>query len=282
MDWLLALKAIILGIVEGLTEFLPVSSTGHLILVNNLIDFNINHVKVFMIVIQMGAIFAVLIEFRARIFKTLSGIMTDAIAQRFSLNVIVACLPVIILAKILGEFIESRMFTPIIVACAFIIGGIIILIAEAIAEKTDWQTARIQSLDDLNWRDSLKVGLAQCLAVLFPGTSRSGATIIGGMLMGIPRKVATEFSFYLALVVLSGAAIYSLFKDRHNLHLEDANYWGLGLFSAFISAYFCIRWLLKFVATHRFTSFAWYRIVFGAFILLSDWQGWVDWGQKVG
>ena len=282
MDWLLALKAIILGIVEGLTEFLPVSSTGHLILANSLINFNINHVKVFMIVIQMGAIFAVLIEFRARILKTLTGITTDATAQRFSVNVLVACLPVIILAKFLGDFIESTMFTPIAVACAFIIGGIIILFAEGKAAETDWQNARIQSLDDLNWRDSLKVGLAQCLAVLFPGTSRSGATIIGGMLMGIPRKIATEFSFYLALVVLSGAAVYSLLKDRHNLHLEDASYWGLGLLAAFISAFFCIRWLLKFVATHRFTGFAWYRIVFGAFILLSHWQGWIDWSQKVG
>ena len=282
MDWLLALKAIILGIVEGLTEFLPVSSTGHLILANSLINFNINHVKVFMIVIQMGAIFAVLIEFRVRIFKTIVGIKADATAQRFAVNVIVACLPVIILAKILGDFIESTMFTPLVVACAFIVGGIIILFAEALAAKTDWSTARIQTIDDLNWRDSLKVGLAQCLAVLFPGTSRSGATIIGGMLMGIPRKVATEFSFFLALVVLSGAAIYSLIKDRHNLHLEDASYWGLGLLSAFISAYFCIRWLLKFVATHRFTGFAWYRIAFGAFILLSNWQGWIDWSQKVG
>ena len=282
MDWLLALKAIILGIVEGLTEFLPVSSTGHLILANALIDFNINHVKVFMVVIQMGAIFAVLIEFRARIIKTLAGLTTDALAQRFAVNVIVACLPVIILAKVLGDFIESKMFTPLVVACAFIVGGIIILFAEGLAAKTDWQRARIQTLDDLNWRDSLKVGLAQCLAVLFPGTSRSGATIIGGMLMGIPRKVATEFSFYLALVVLSGAAIYSLIKDRHNLHLEDASYWGLGLLAAFVSAYFCIRWLLRFVATHKFTGFAWYRIVFGGFILLSSWQGWIDWSQKVG
>ncbi len=282
MDWLLALKAIILGIVEGLTEFLPVSSTGHLILANSLINFNINHVKIFMIVIQMGAIFAVMIEFRARIFTTLTGITNDRTAQRFAINVIVACLPVIILAKLLGDFIESTMFTPIVVACAFIIGGIIILFAEVAAGKTDWQKARIQSIDDLNWRDSLKVGLAQCLAVLFPGTSRSGATIIGGMLLGIPRRVATEFSFYLALVVLSGAAIYSLIKDRHSLHLEDASYWGLGLLAAFISAYLCIRWLLKFVATHRFTGFAWYRIVFGAFILLSSWQGWIDWSQKVG
>ena len=282
MDWLLALKAIILGIVEGLTEFLPVSSTGHLILANSLLNFNISHVKVFMIVIQMGAIFAVLIEFRARIFKTLAGIATDSVAQRFAVNVVVACLPVIILAKLLGDFIEAKMFTPIVVACAFIIGGIIILFAEAAAAKTDWQSARVQSLDDLNWRDSLKVGLAQCLAVLFPGTSRSGATIIGGMLIGIPRKVATEFSFYLALVVLSGAAFYSLYKDRHNLNLEDASYWGLGLLAAFVSAYFCIRWLLRFVATHSFVGFAWYRIVFGVFILLSDWQGWIDWSQKVG
>ena len=282
MDWLLALKAIIMGIVEGLTEFLPVSSTGHLILANSLINFNINNVKVFMIVIQMGAIFAVLIEFRERILKTLAGLMTDPLAQRFAVNVVIACLPVLILAKVFGEFIEAKMFTPIVVASAFIIGGVIILFAEAAAAKTDWQSARVQSLDDLNWRDSLKVGLAQCLAVLFPGTSRSGATIIGGMLFGIPRKVATEFSFYLALVVLSGAAVYSLFKDRHNLHLEDASYWGLGLFAAFISAYFCIRWLLKFVATHRFTGFAWYRIVFGTFILLSYNQGWIDWGQKVG
>ncbi len=282
MDWLLALKAIVMGIVEGLTEFLPISSTGHLILANSLINFNISHVKVFMIVVQMGAIFAVLIEFRARIFKTLAGLMNDPVAQRFAINVVLACLPVVVLAKLLGDFIESKMFTPVVVACAFIIGGIIILFAEAAAAKTDWQSARIQSLDDLNWQDSLKVGLAQCLAVLFPGASRSGSTIIGGMLFGIPRKVATEFSFYLALVVLSGAALYSLFKDRHNLHIEDASYWGLGLLAAFISAYFCIRWLLKFVSTHSFTGFAWYRIIFGAFILLSYSQGWIDWSQKVG
>ncbi len=282
MDWLLALKAIIMGLMEGFTEFLPISSTGHLILVNSLVNFNINNVKIFMIVIQMGAIFAVLIEFRSRISETLAGITTDPIAQRFAVNVVIGCLPVVLLAKFFGDFIESKMFTPIVVACAFIIGGVIILFAESVAAKTNWQNARIQSLDDLNWRDALKVGLAQCLAVLFPGASRSGSTIIGGMLMGIPRKVATEFSFYLALVVLSGAAFYSLFKDRHNLHLEDANYWAIGLLAAFVSAYLCIRWLLKFVSTHSFSGFAWYRIVFGAFILLSYSQGWIDWSQKVG
>jgi undecaprenyl-diphosphatase len=282
MDWILALKAIILGLVEGFTEFLPISSTGHLILANSLLNFNIDHVKSFMVVVQMGAIFAVLIEFRMRIVNTISGIGKDAIAQRFAINVMVACLPVIVLAKIFGDFIESKMFTPLVVALAFIIGGVVILFVESISAKTNWQNARIQTLDDLNWRDALKVGLAQCLAVLFPGTSRSGATIIGGMLLGIPRKVATEFSFFLALVVLSGAGVYSLIKDRHFLLVSDAGYWGLGLLAAFASAYFCIRWLIKFVSTHSFTGFAWYRIAFGGFILLSYWQGWIDWSQKVG
>ena len=281
MDLILLGKAVILGVVEGLTEVLPISSTGHLILVGDLLNFNDERGKAFEVIIQFGAILAVCWEFREKLWNVASTLTVSSASRRFVLNLLIASIPAMGLAFIFGKHIKAVLFAPIPVASAFIVGALVIFWAEYRQKKMDLAKSHIHSVDDLTPLDALKVGIAQC-AALIPGTSRSGATIIGGMLLGIPRRVATEFSFYLALVVLSGAAIYSLIKDRHSLHLEDASYWGLGLLSAFISAYFCIRWLLKFVATHRFTGFAWYRIVFGAFILLSNWQGWIDWSQKVG
>lgn len=292
MDWILASKALILGIVEGLTEFLPISSTGHLILVGDLLNFNDEKGKIFEIVIQFGAILAVCWEFRAKIISVLRGLFRDDSANRFAINVIIATMPAIILALTLGKKIKHYLFKPVPVALAFIIGGLVILWVErrqarsgalanpranVLLEKAKAATPRVDSVDDLTRMDALKVGLAQCLAVLFPGTSRSGATIIGGLLFGLSRKAATEFSFFLAIPVIFGATVYELYKARSALSATDLGTFGIGFVAAFISAFFCVRWLLKFVATHDFKAFAWYRIAFGLIVLLTAFTGWVQW-----
>jgi undecaprenyl-diphosphatase len=291
MDIVLALKAVILGIVEGLTEFLPISSTGHLILAGQLLDFNDEKGKIFEIVIQFGAILAVCWEFRRRIGSVLRGLTSDPKAQRFAINVIVATVPAIVLALIFGKWIKAHLFNPVTVAMAFIVGGLVILWAErrdarrgmssdpranALLEAAKAGAPRVESVDDLNWRDALKVGLAQCLA-LVPGTSRSGATIIGGMLFGLSRQVATEFSFFLAIPVIFGATVYELYKARALLSADDLGIFGIGFVFAFVSAFLCIRWLLRFVATHDFKPFAWYRIVFGLIVLATAWSGLIAW-----
>ncbi len=291
MDIALAIKAIILGIVEGLTEFLPISSTGHLILAADLLDFNDNKGKIFEVVIQLGAILAVCWEYRQRIINVIRGLGSDRVAQRFAVNVIVATTPAIVLALIFGSYIKHALFNPLVVACAFIVGGLVILWAEhlesrrgktsdprgnALLEAAKAGAPRVESIDDLHWRDALKVGLAQC-AALIPGTSRSGATIIGGMLFGLSRKVATEFSFFLAIPVIFGATVYELVKARSILSVADLGTFGIGFVAAFISAFFCVRWLLKFVATHDFKPFAWYRIVFGLIVLLTAYTGLIEW-----
>ncbi|RDK12107.1 undecaprenyl-diphosphate phosphatase [Cupriavidus lacunae] len=291
MEIALALKAVILGIVEGLTEFLPISSTGHLILAGQLLDFNDEKGKIFEIVIQFGAILAVCWEFRARIGKVVRGLGSDPLAQRFAVNVIVASVPAIVLALIFGKWIKSHLFNPITVAMAFIVGGVVILLAEwrdarrgtvshprgnALLEAAKAGAPRIESVDDLNWRDALKVGLAQCFA-LVPGTSRSGATIIGGMLFGLSRQVATEFSFFLAIPVIFGATVYELYKARALLSADDLGIFAVGFVFAFLSAFLCVRWLLRFIATHDFKPFAWYRIAFGIVVLVTAYSGLVSW-----
>lgn len=291
MDIALALKAVILGIVEGLTEFLPISSTGHLILVADLLDFNDEKGKIFAIVIQFGAILAVCWEFRARIASVVRGLTTEPRAQRFAINVIVATAPAIVLAFIFGKWIKAHLFNPITVAAAFIVGGLVILWAEhrearrgkvsdprgnALLEAAKAGAPRVESVDDMDWRDALKVGLAQCFA-LIPGTSRSGATIIGGMLFGLSRKVATEFSFFLAIPVIFGATVYELYKERALLSADDLGIFAIGFLFAFLSAFLCVRWLLRFVATHDFKPFAWYRIAFGIVVLATAQFGWVAW-----
>ncbi|MFM6985284.1 MAG: undecaprenyl-diphosphate phosphatase [Hydrogenophaga sp.] len=272
MDLMLLIKAAIMGVVEGLTEFLPISSTGHLILAGSLLAFTDAKAKVFEIAIQTGAILAVIIVYWQRLHATVVGLPTQRQAQRFALNVLIAFIPAVVLGLLFGKAIKAHLFTPLVVATTFIIGGFIILWAE----RRPASTTRIHSVDDLTPWDALKLGLVQCLA-LVPGTSRSGATIIGGMLLGLSRKTATDFSFYLAIPTLIGAGAYSLYKDRALLSVDDVPLFAVGLLFAFISAWLCIRWLLRYVASHSFVPFAWYRIAFGGLILLTAWTGWVDW-----
>lgn len=287
MDIYLLVKALILGLVEGLTEFLPISSTGHLILAGDLLNFNDEKGKAFEVIIQFGAILAVCWEYRQKLWGTMAGITSKSTAQRFAVNVIVATIPAITLALLLGKHIKAVLFAPIPVASAFIVGALIIFWAEARQKKIDTHNdhsiliARdIQSVDDLRWRDALKIGLAQC-AALIPGTSRSGATIIGGMLLGVPRQVATEFSFFLAIPVIAGATLYELVKLRHVLGETSWGSFGpvlaVGFVVSFVSAFMCIRWLIRYVASHDFRAFAWYRIIFGLLVLLTAATGWVQW-----
>ncbi len=272
MDIALWIKAAIMGIVEGLTEFLPVSSTGHLILAGSLLDFTGDKVKVFEIAIQTGAIFAVILIYWPRLRDTVATITTSRQAQRFALNVGVAFLPAVVLGLLFGKVIKAHLFTPVVVASTFILGGLIILWVERRAQPP----VRVHSVDEMSLLDALKVGLVQCLA-LVPGTSRSGATIIGGMLFGLSRKAATEFTFFLAIPTLIGAGAYSLVKERALLSMADVPLFGIGLVFSFLSAWLCVRWLLRYVSTHDFVPFAWYRIAFGIVVLVTAWTGWVDW-----
>jgi undecaprenyl-diphosphatase len=271
MDFTPLLHALVLGIVEGLTEFLPVSSTGHLILAGDLLHFNDEKGKLFEIVIQSGAILAVCWEYRARIAGVLGGLRRDAAAQRLVLNLFIAFLPLAILGLLFKKAIEAHLFQPVPVALAFIVGAFVILWAEKREHRI-----RIDSVDELDVIDAFKLGLAQALA-LIPGTSRSGATIIGGLLFGLSRRAATEFSFFLAIPTLLAATAYLLFKERALLSADDLGMWSVGFVAAFVSAFFCVRWLLRFISTHDFTIFAWYRIAFGI-VVLATWQmGLVDW-----
>jgi undecaprenyl-diphosphatase len=263
--------ALILGVVEGLTEFLPISSTGHLILVGDLLGFNDDRGKLFEIAIQSAAIFAVCVEYRHRLMATLCGWRREPKAQQLILNLAVAFLPAALLGLAFAHSIKTHLFAPVPVALAFIIGGLIILWAEKRAHQE-----RVCSVDDLSWHDALKVGCLQCFA-LIPGTSRSGATIIGGLLCGFSRRTATEFSFFLAIPTLLAATAYDLYKGRDLLRLADVGLWAVGFVASFISAFLCVRWLLRFISQHDFTPFAWYRIVFGLIVLLTAHFGWVDW-----
>ncbi|MGZ8292312.1 MAG: undecaprenyl-diphosphate phosphatase [Telluria sp.] len=275
MDITILFKAVIMGLVEGLTEFLPISSTGHLILAGSLLNFTDEKAKVFEIVIQAGAIMAVCYEYRRKIYSVFSGLTHDPKSQRFVLNVAVAFLPLAILGLIFGKMIKAALFSPVPVALAFIVGGVIIPWVER-RHKTHPPAIRFENVDDMSMLDALKVGIAQA-AALIPGTSRSGATIIGAMAFGLPRKVATEFSFFLAIPTLILATIYSLIKERHLLTLADLPVFTLGSISAFISAFMCVRWLLRYISTHDFRVFAWYRILFGMVVLASSHYGWVVW-----
>jgi undecaprenyl-diphosphatase len=271
----LLIKAAVMGIVEGLTEFLPISSTGHLILAGALLGFDDEKAKVFDIAIQTGAIFAVILVYWQKLRDTLVALPTEKQAQQFALNVLVAFVPAVLLGLLFGKAIKAHLFTPVVVASTFIIGGFVILWAER-RQATNPATARIHAVEAMTMMDALKVGLVQCLAMV-PGTSRSGATIIGGMLLGLSRKAATDFSFYLAIPTLIGAGAYSLYKDRALLSAADLPLFGVGLLFAFVSAWLCIRWLLRYIATHSFVPFAWYRIVFGVVVLVTAQMGWVTW-----
>ena len=271
MDPILLLKALILGIVEGLTEFLPISSTGHLILAGDLLSFNDDRGKLFEIVIQSGAILAVVWEYRARLMVVVRGAFNDKAAQKFILNLFIAFLPLAILGLLFGKAIKANLFNPIAVATSFILGAFVILWAE----KRE-HTIRVQNVEDMSTLDALKMGFAQAVA-LIPGTSRSGSTIIGGLLFGLSRKAATEFSFFLAIPTLGAATVYQLYKERALLNADDIGMWIVGFISAFASAFLCVRWLLRFISSHDYVPFAWYRIVFGIVVLLSAQFGWVQW-----
>ncbi len=271
MDTLLRIKALILGIVEGLTEFLPISSTGHLILAGDLLNFNDERGKLFEIVIQSGAILAVVWEYREKLLSVSRRVFSDADAQRFVLNVAIAFVPLAALGLLFGKAIKAHLFNPLTVAATFILGAFVILWAEKREHRI-----RVESVDDMNWLDALKLGIAQAFA-LIPGTSRSGATIIGGMLFGLSRKAATEFSFFLAIPTLIIASLYQLYKERALLSADDLGMWGVGFVAAFVSAFLCVRWLLRYISSHDFTVFAWYRIAFGI-VVLATWQfGVVEW-----
>ena len=283
MDWTLALKAALMGIVEGLTEFLPISSTGHLILAGSLLDFTGETVKVFEIAIQTGAMLAVIWEYRQRLAATVTGLATEPAARRFALNVVVAFLPAVVFGLLLGKIVKAHLFHPVPVALAFIVGGLVILWVERRHRRLfgdrDLQgarRARVETVDDMSGLDALKVGLVQCLA-LIPGTSRSGATIIGAMMFGFSRKCATEFSFFLGIPTLMGAGAYSVWKQRDLLQWSDLPMFAIGTVFAFFSAWLCIRWLIRYVSTHDFTVFAWYRIVFGLVVLATAYTGLVEW-----
>ncbi len=274
MDFTLALKALIMGIVEGLTEFLPISSTGHLILAGSLLDFNGESAKVFDIAIQTGAIFAVILVYWQRLRDTMRGLGNEPQAQRFAVNVAIGFVPAVAVGLLLGKAIKEHLFTAEVVAITLVIGGFIILWAE----RRQASVVRVNSVDEMTPWDALKVGLVQCIAMI-PGTSRSGATIIGGMLLGLSRKAATDYSFFLAIPTLIGAGMYSMFKDRALLTMDDVPLFSIGLVASFLSAWLCVRWLLRYISTHDFTMFAWYRIGFGLIILATAYTGLVAWGS---
>lgn len=271
VDIVLLLKAAIMGVVEGLTEFLPVSSTGHLILAGHLLGFDDAKAKTFDMAIQTGAILAVVIVYWQKIRATLAALPTQPQARRFAANVFIAFVPAVAVGLLLGKAIKAHLFTPPVVALALVAGALVIFWAERREHA-----ARIQHVEDMRPLDALKVGLVQCVAMV-PGVSRSGATIIGGMLMGLSRQAATDFSFFLAIPTLVGAGAYSLYKDRALLSWSDAPLFAVGLLFAFVSAWLCVRWLLRYIAHHSFVPFAWYRIAFGLLVLLSWATGWVNW-----
>ena len=257
-------NAFILGIVEGLTEFLPVSSTGHLILAADLLGATEERWTVFNLVIQTGAMLAVVWEYRARFFRI------DIPLYR---NLVIAFIPAAVLGLTFGGLIKTHLFHPVPVAIAFIVGALIIFWAERRSSRS-----RVEETREMTWLDALKVGIAQC-AALIPGTSRSGATIIGGMLFGLSRKAATEFSFFLAVPTVVAAGAYDLLKHRALFSAEQLGSLAVGLVVSFIAAFVVIRWLIRYVASHDFRPFAWYRIAFGLIVLLTAYFGWVDWTE---
>ncbi len=271
MDSLLLLKALVLGVVEGLTEFLPISSTGHLIIAGQLLGFHDDKAKVFDIAIQLAAILAVLWLYRARLGRVVAGLAGDPAARRFALNLIIGFTPAAVLGLMFASQIKAYLFNPLVVATAFIVGGLLILWAER-----RQHVVRIESVDAMRAGDALKVGFAQALAMI-PGTSRSGATIIGGLFFGLSRKAATEFSFFLAIPTMFAATLYDVYKHRQLFSAADLPLFAVGAAASFVSALLCVRWLLRYVSSHDFTPFAWYRIAFGLVVLVTGLGGYIDW-----
>ncbi|MBH2035976.1 MAG: undecaprenyl-diphosphate phosphatase [Pseudomonadales bacterium] len=276
MDYWTAVQALILGIVEGLTEFLPISSTGHQIIVADLLGFGGDRAMAFNIIIQLGAILAVVWEYRRQILDVVVGLPKQAEAQRFTVNLLIAFFPAVILGVAFADVIHAYLFNPITVAVALVVGGVIMLWAERRVHLV-----AVETVDQMTWKDALKVGCAQCLAMI-PGTSRSGATIIGGLLFGLSRKAATEFSFFLAMPTMVGAAVYSGYKYRELFQPDDLPVFAIGFVTSFIFAMIAVRALLKFIANHSYVTFAWYRILFGL-LILATWQfSLIDWSSAQG
>ncbi len=277
MDFWTAIQALILGIVEGLTEFLPISSTGHQIIVADLLGFGGDRARAFNIIIQLGAILAVVWEFRQKIFSVVFGLTSEPQAQKFTINLLIAFFPAVILGLAFADLIEAWLFNPVTVATALVVGGVVMLWAEKRQHSIEAET-----VDDMSWKQALKIGCAQCLA-LIPGTSRSASTIIGGLVFGLSRKAATEFSFFLAMPTMVGAAVYSGYKHRELFsNGADLPVFAIGFVTAFICAFFTVRALLRFIATHSYAVFAWYRIGFGL-LILATWQlGIIDWSTAQG
>lgn len=274
MDIVLLFKSLIMGMVEGITEFLPISSTGHLILTGDLLNFMSKEKRdVYEIFIQLGAMLAVVWEYRAKIAQTLTGAGKPGSERNLLLGVVIAFMPAAVIGLLFNKIIKEYLFQPVPVAMAFIIGGVIILWAEN-RQKT--KIPVVETVDDLSLKDALKIGFCQCLAMI-PGTSRSGATIIGGMFLGVSRKAATEFSFFLGIPTLGAASLYSLLKHRHELDIGDSGVFAVGFIASFIFAFIAVRALLKFISTHTFVAFAYYRIAFGLIVLATAYTGLVSW-----
>ena len=274
MDILLFAKALILGIVEGLTEFLPISSTGHLIVFGDLLNFHSNG-KVFEIAIQLGAVLAVVFEYRRRFAHVVTHIGREPETNRFVLNLAIAFIPAAVVGLLFSKQIKAFLFNPISVATALVVGGLLILWIE---KRQSTRTPKVMRVEDMRPKDALVVGLAQILA-LIPGTSRSGSTSMGGMLWGLERKAATEFSFFLAVPVMIAATFYDVIKHYKDFSLQDAMLIVVGFVAAFVAGLVAVKALLKFIATKNYVPFAWYRIVFGGVILLTWLTGWVDWSS---
>lgn len=275
MDMMLLLKALLMGFIEGATEFLPVSSTGHLIVTASLINFWTPEKRhVFEVAIQLGAILAVCYEYRQRLIDVTQGLVTgQKQAWLFTSNILIAFLPAAVIGLFARDFIKGYLFNPVSVAVALVVGGFIILFAE----RRQHQVA-IPEIDDIKPLDALKLGLAQCCA-LIPGTSRSGATIIGGLFFGLSRKAAAEFSFFLAIPTMVAATAYDVYKSRDQFIMADFPVFAVGFIAAFIAGLLVVRSLVRYVSNHDFTIFAYYRIVFGLFILATAGMGWIDWSH---
>ena len=267
------LKAALLGIVEGLTEFLPVSSTGHLIVVADWLNFGGERAKVFEVFIQLGAILAVVWIYRATLLRVAATAFTVPASRRFVVNLLIAFMPAALIGLLAHEWIKARLFDPIVVAIALIGGGVAILLIERARPRV-----RVERLDDLTPPGALAVGAAQVLS-LIPGVSRSGATIMGGLIFGLSRKTAAEFSFFLAIPTMFAATAYDLYKNWALLRLEDLPVFAVGFVASFVAAMWAVRGFIKFISNHTFVGFAWYRIVFGLIVLATWYFGWVEWSE---
>jgi undecaprenyl-diphosphatase len=263
MDLALLLKTVIIGIVEGVTEFLPISSTGHIILAEELLHFEGPPGKVFEIVIQLGAILAICVLYYAKIFATVGGVFRrDPVALKFATAVIVAFLPAAVIGVALHKYIKMMLDRPIVVPIAFIVGGIVILIIERYAQRP-----RIKSVDEIDWKTALFVGFCQCLAMV-PGVSRSGATIMAARVLRVDRATSAEFSFFLAIPTMLGASVYDLYRNWKTLDWHGGGLIAIGFVVAFISAIVVVRPFVRFISRHGFGVFAWYRIAVGALALV--------------